>query len=68
MSFNIRIAISAGFMGPFAWKIAVQPFKNVCLCPRGGFPVCSKMLGPLYVASLLVYVGEMNPLILRAIK
>jgi hypothetical protein len=29
---------------------------NVCLCPWGGFPICSKMLGPVCVASLLVYV------------
>jgi hypothetical protein len=29
---------------------------SVCLFPWDGFPVSSKMLGPVSVASLLVYV------------
>jgi len=29
---------------------------SFCLCLWGVFPVCSKMLGPLYVSNLLVYV------------
>jgi hypothetical protein len=44
---------------------------NICLCPWGEFPVCSKMLGHVYIASLLVYVffiWELSPLILRDIN
>jgi hypothetical protein len=34
------------------------------------FPVCSKMLSPVYISSLLVslFTGELNPLRLRDIK
>ena len=37
------------FSSPLLWG-------SVCLCHWGVFPVCSKMLGPVYVSSLLVYV------------
>jgi hypothetical protein len=39
--------------------------------PYGGLPVCSKMLGPVYITSLLVYVfllEELSSLILRNSK
>jgi hypothetical protein len=29
---------------------------SICLCPWGGFPVCSKRLGPVYVSSQVVYL------------
>jgi hypothetical protein len=46
-------------------------WSSVYLCHWGVFPVCSKMLGPVYITSLLVYVffiGELVPLMLRDIK
>jgi hypothetical protein len=56
--FAIRIATPACFFGPFVWKIVFQPFtlRYCCLCPWGGFLVSNKMLGPVCVTSLLVYV------------
>jgi len=55
--FYIRMTTPAYFLEPFAWKVfpSLLLWSNVCLCHWGGFPVCSKMLGPLYVSSLLVY-------------
>ena len=43
---------------------------GVCLCSWERFPVCSEMLVPAYVASLLIslFIGEVSPLILRDIK
>ena len=41
---------------------------SVCLCHWGTFPVCSKMLGPMYLSSLLVYVFLLSWLLLRDIK
>jgi len=43
---------------------------SVYLCHWDVFPVCSKMLGPVYISSLLVYVffGDLSPLMLRDIK
>jgi hypothetical protein len=35
---------------------SVLLWGSVCLCHWGVFPVCSKMLGPVFVSSLLVYV------------
>jgi hypothetical protein len=47
----------------------------VCLCHWGVFPLCSKILGHVYLSSLLVYAlsmsqffGELSPLMLSNIK
>ena len=56
--FHIRMATLACFLGPFAWKLFSSPllWGSVFLWHWGVFPVCSKMLGPVYISSLLFYV------------
>ena len=70
--FNIRMAIPACVFSLFAWKIVsnLLLWGSVCLCHWGMYPVCCKMLGPVYVSSLLVYVfwGKLSSLMLRDIK
>jgi hypothetical protein len=56
--FDITMATPACFLGPFAWKkiFSLLLWDSVCLCHWGAFPVCSKMLAPVYISSLLVYI------------
>jgi hypothetical protein len=51
------------FSSPFLWG-------SVCLWHWAALPVCSKMLGPVYVTCLLVFlfIGELSPLMLSYIK
>ena len=70
---DIRMTTPACFFSPFAYKLfsSLSFWGSVYLFPWDGFPVSSKMLGSVCVASLLVYVffiGELSPLILRDIK
>ena len=73
ISFDIRMATPSCFLVPFIWKMfsSLLLWGTVCLWPWGGFPVCSNMLGPVYITSLLVSVffrRELSPLILRDIN
>jgi hypothetical protein len=55
---NIRMATLAWFLGSFAWKnfFSLWFSGSVCVCHWGVFPVCSKMLSPVYISSLLAHV------------
>jgi hypothetical protein len=57
ISFNIRMATSASFLGTFVWKLfsILLLWGSVCLCHWGGFPVCSKMLGLLSQSFYLLF-------------
>jgi hypothetical protein len=71
--FDIRIFTTACFLGSFAWKLFsnILLWGSVCHCHLGEFLVWSKMLGPVYISCLLVYVfflGELSPLMLRDTK
>jgi hypothetical protein len=66
----IRIATPACLLGPFPWKKlpTLLLWGNVCLWLWGMFSVCSKMLDPVYISSLLAYfilLGELSSLMLR---
>jgi hypothetical protein len=59
--FNIRMAtrllqlVSRGhLLGELFYRSLL--WSSLCLCPWGAFHVCRKMLAPVYVSSLLVYV------------
>ena len=55
---DIRMATLACFLGSFAWKkfSSLLLWGSFFLCQWCVFAVYSKMLGPVYVSSLLVYV------------
>jgi hypothetical protein len=53
-----KMATPACFLEPFAWKKfpSLLLWSNVCFCHWNVFPVCWKMLYPIYISSLWVYV------------
>jgi hypothetical protein len=70
---DIGITTPPCFLGPFAWKIfsILLLWGNICLWLWSMFSVCSKILDPIYISSLLAYVfllGELSPLMLRDIR
>ena len=60
--FNIRMITPSCVLGPFLGKLSssLLLWGSVCLCHWGTFLVCSKMLGPAYVSSLLVLFWGMQ--------
>ena len=55
--FAIWMATPAWLWGTFAWKSLFQPFTlRLYLFHWDAFTVCRKMLGPVYISSLFVYV------------
>ena len=71
---DIRMATPACFLGSYAWEIffsSLLVWSSVCLFPWGGFPVSRKMLGSIYVSSLLacLFIVEcLSPLLWRVVK
>jgi hypothetical protein len=73
ISFDIRMLTPACFFRPFAWKVVFQPFTmRYCLsfslrwvsCKQQNFGscLCSQSV------SLCLFIGELNPLVLRDFK
>jgi hypothetical protein len=64
---NIRMATPACFLGSFSWNFlpSLLLWYSVCLCYWGTFPVCRKILGRVYIYSLLVYAFSLGNWVLR---
>jgi hypothetical protein len=58
ISFHIKMVNPVCFLRPFDWKIvsSLLNWGSICLYPWVGFSVSIKKWGPVYVASLFVYV------------
>ena len=55
--FDIRMTTPACFLELFSWKTFVQLVSlSVCLCYWDVFLVCTRMMDPVYISSLLAYV------------